>query len=488
MTHNDIYTKFLIEYDKANVTSSYPALTPYEIATILDRAYQALIARKLTGNNPRRSTFESDTKSIEDLRPLVVTSSVNLNSATGTAENEYVYSLPQKLLYFLESDVDYSGISGAADGKSHKREVVDLVSHSLAKNFTATTVNMPWIKRPVAFIEDDKIHILVDSYKHPNGPSAAYVTYIKQFNKFAGSSSTSSESSSDSSNAPSFQFDDTDYQAPSISTTTVEQTNGDASYRFTCTTTVPNCKAYWVKSNSSSTLSNGVLSNIVEQSNGQSLSTTNQNVLNARFVKTTNPYYVQYAVSDSDGNYIAHSPVLTIPEATSSPSSGSGSGSSSGSGSGSGSSSGVSDNTAVFNFRTLEGWRSMLDLSFSDLQSIDRQDGSAYITNRTLRVGPVSIKISPSGDAGSNGYIINDGSGYGLKLGIYCKLEISVSGGYSLQEIQIPDDVQGTFIDILGWDTAHQIWTAQSGGIQKAVYQNGWMDNNLHKIIVKYGI
>jgi len=30
MTHNDIYKKFLIEYDKADITSSYPSLTKYE--------------------------------------------------------------------------------------------------------------------------------------------------------------------------------------------------------------------------------------------------------------------------------------------------------------------------------------------------------------------------------------------------------------------------------------------------------------------------
>ena len=47
MTHNDIYTKFMIEYDKANITSSYPSLTEYEIATILDKAYLAIIAQKL---------------------------------------------------------------------------------------------------------------------------------------------------------------------------------------------------------------------------------------------------------------------------------------------------------------------------------------------------------------------------------------------------------------------------------------------------------
>ena len=71
MTHSDIYTKFMIEYDKANITSSYPSLTKYEVATILDKAYLALIAQKYTGNNPRRSAFESDMKAIEDLQPLI---------------------------------------------------------------------------------------------------------------------------------------------------------------------------------------------------------------------------------------------------------------------------------------------------------------------------------------------------------------------------------------------------------------------------------
>ena len=58
MTHKDIYTKFMIEYDKANVTSSYPSLTEYEVATVLDKAYHALIAQKVTGNNVRRVALE----------------------------------------------------------------------------------------------------------------------------------------------------------------------------------------------------------------------------------------------------------------------------------------------------------------------------------------------------------------------------------------------------------------------------------------------
>lgn len=79
MTYADIKKKFLIEYDKANVTSSYPSLTDYEIATILDKAYLALIAEKVTGNNPRRQVFEGDVKAISDLQKLIRTAKINAN-------------------------------------------------------------------------------------------------------------------------------------------------------------------------------------------------------------------------------------------------------------------------------------------------------------------------------------------------------------------------------------------------------------------------
>lgn len=77
MTYNDIYKKFLIEYDKADVTSSYPSLTEYEVATILDKAYLAIISQKLTGNNFRKSTLESDLKSISDLQGLITKISID---------------------------------------------------------------------------------------------------------------------------------------------------------------------------------------------------------------------------------------------------------------------------------------------------------------------------------------------------------------------------------------------------------------------------
>lgn len=187
MTHNDIYTKFLIEYDKANVTSSYPALTKYEAATLLDRAYLALIARKVTGNNPRRASLEYDIKAIEDLRPLMVTKALSPTTAVGTADNEFVYKLPKKteMLYFIEGLVDYENTANAADGMHHKTEIANLADHRTAQKFVATNSNMPWIKQPLVFLEGEDVHLLIDTYKHKNDKLSFYATYLKQFAKFA---------------------------------------------------------------------------------------------------------------------------------------------------------------------------------------------------------------------------------------------------------------------------------------------------------------
>lgn len=115
MTHKDIFTKFMIEYDKANITSSYPSLTEYEIATFLDKAYMALIAQKVTGNNIRRAALEADTKSVFDLQPLITS----------------------KLLYFDQGDttitfddIYYDAENDQTDDSSTEIEVTDKKSRN----------------------------------------------------------------------------------------------------------------------------------------------------------------------------------------------------------------------------------------------------------------------------------------------------------------------------------------------------------------------
>ena len=109
MTHDDIFKKYLIEYDKASVTTSFPSLTDYEIATILDQAYLALIAQKFTGNNARSAAFESDAKAVEDVRPLIKRDQLTEDlSAQDKASNEFVFTLPSDMLYYVDGSVSFT--------------------------------------------------------------------------------------------------------------------------------------------------------------------------------------------------------------------------------------------------------------------------------------------------------------------------------------------------------------------------------------------
>lgn len=187
MTHSDILTKFLIEYDKANITSSYPSLTNYEIATILDKAYFAIVGEKVIGNNPRRAPFEIDVKAIEDLRPLIITTDSSLvkDSPIEGVDNGIVFKLPEDLLYYVQGKASLRSYK-SVDGTLHSKQNVKLLSHEDASKFMSTTINTPWVKEPVAYVEGDKIVLLVDLYENKNAGRdwKFYLTYIKQFAKF----------------------------------------------------------------------------------------------------------------------------------------------------------------------------------------------------------------------------------------------------------------------------------------------------------------
>lgn len=182
MTHNDIYTKFMIEYDKANVASSYPSLTEYEIATILDKAYNALIAQKFTGNNPRRSSFESDNKSISDLQPLIKTT-----KCIGSIDdyNSFSANLPDAFLYYISSYIeqDVSQEHAPMDNRITRIVNTKLVDHNTANKFLISPTNLPWVKTPVCYIEDNRITVIYDPMLR-GLENIVYVTFIKKPNTF----------------------------------------------------------------------------------------------------------------------------------------------------------------------------------------------------------------------------------------------------------------------------------------------------------------
>ena len=181
MTHSDIKTKFLIEYDKANITSSYPSLTDYEIATVLDKAYNALIAQKVTGNNPRQIGFEGDNKAIEDIQPLINTSTINQASIKQICENSVEYNKPDDFLYYIQGKIELQYNVNSTD--VYRLQNVQLVTHNIASKFMCTTSNKPWVEKPVCFMEHNKIIVLIDPVLHD--PRNFVLTRISKFKTFA---------------------------------------------------------------------------------------------------------------------------------------------------------------------------------------------------------------------------------------------------------------------------------------------------------------
>ena len=168
MTYNDIYKKFLIEYDKADVSSSYPSLTNEEIAAILNKAMYALIAQKVTGNNPRKVALDMDSKAMSDIAPLIKYFDTNY---LASGDSESLVTANNELLFkFGDTGTPRYLLDGIIEYNDSNKEVVNLTTSLISDKFKETIHNKPWIKQPIMYIQssnsndgDKVIHVLVDS-------------------------------------------------------------------------------------------------------------------------------------------------------------------------------------------------------------------------------------------------------------------------------------------------------------------------------------
>lgn len=168
MTYNDIYKKFLIEYDKADVSSSYPSLTNEEIAAILNKAMYALIAQKVTGNNSRKVALDMDSKAMSDIAPLIKYFDTNY---LASGDSESLVTANNELLFkFGDTGTPRYLLDGIIKYNDSDKEVVNLTTSLISDKFKETIHNKPWIKQPIMYIQssnsndgDKVIHVFVDS-------------------------------------------------------------------------------------------------------------------------------------------------------------------------------------------------------------------------------------------------------------------------------------------------------------------------------------
>lgn len=183
MTYNDIYKKFLIEYDKADVSSSYPSLTNEEIAAILNKAMYALIAQKVTGNNPRKLALDMDSKAMSDIAPLIKYFDTNY---LASGDSESLVTANNELLFkFGDTGTPRYLLDGIIKYNDSDKEVVNLTTSLISDKFKETIHNKPWIKQPIMYIQssnlndgDKVIHVLVDS-RHINKENLNPQLYIR---------------------------------------------------------------------------------------------------------------------------------------------------------------------------------------------------------------------------------------------------------------------------------------------------------------------
>ena len=183
MTYNDIYKKFLIEYDKADVSSSYPSLTNEEIAAILNKAMYALIAQKVTGNNPRKVALDMDSKAMSDIAPLIKYFDTNY---LASSDSESLVTANNELLFkFGDTGTPRYLLDGIIKYNDSDKEVVNLTTSLISDKFKETIHNKPWIKQPIMYIQssnlndgDKVIHVFVDS-RHINKENLNPQLYIR---------------------------------------------------------------------------------------------------------------------------------------------------------------------------------------------------------------------------------------------------------------------------------------------------------------------
>lgn len=80
-----------------------------------------------------------------------------------------------------------SATGGPYDKKVIRVLPVKLTSHDIAEKFMCTPYNMPWVKNPVAYMQDGKVNIVYDPIKKPltDSSSAAHLVYIHKPAPFA---------------------------------------------------------------------------------------------------------------------------------------------------------------------------------------------------------------------------------------------------------------------------------------------------------------
>lgn len=159
-----------------------PAFLPQEIDLFLNNAQNDIINTKVSGNNVLRQGFEQSIRRISELDKLVVTD--NDNIVTNTNYNEFVLDNIHK---------DGKRVTILKLVLKYRNELANclIVDHNTVNLYRQTYDNIPWVEKPVAVLENNKLLIYVDpvmmteeQYSPINNKYYVDITYLKQPKQF----------------------------------------------------------------------------------------------------------------------------------------------------------------------------------------------------------------------------------------------------------------------------------------------------------------
>lgn len=177
MTRDELHIAFKIEMDKNSQSVAYggcPAFLPEEVDYWLNKGYYDVLTTKFSGQNATQTAFEGSVKRIADLERLVKTDT-NISVTLTEGTNQLVLN---DLLNRKQNNTGRMFFIQAILHWGTKSAVVELVSHEIARNFTKTYNNNPWIEKPIATLQDNSLIIYVDPIEM-TGTFTVDVTYVK---------------------------------------------------------------------------------------------------------------------------------------------------------------------------------------------------------------------------------------------------------------------------------------------------------------------
>lgn len=181
MTISEMHNEFLVLLDKSN-SLEYPDFNPEEIDIFLNKAQEAIVKQRFSGNNIKRDSLEETQKRLDDLRNLVKNSNTLVAPITSVDNkpNGRFVDLPTDYWFTIE---DECTITKDCHGNlTYSRIPVKSVTHDRYNKIINDPFNRPGSDFVIKlFVGDNNIELITgDSNATTSNNLTYHLRYISK--------------------------------------------------------------------------------------------------------------------------------------------------------------------------------------------------------------------------------------------------------------------------------------------------------------------